>query len=116
MKRIFSLALGLLLFSVLFSACSVASRNALVGKWNNQEQAITLEFTTDGRFRQVGEGVTQEMYFQFLDDHSFEIKSPGAPSGTQPIAFNIAGDMLTLDLGADPTSGQAQTLKFQRVK
>ena len=116
MKRLPRFLLAMVIFSLLFSACSVTSRNALIGKWSNQEQAVTLEFTMDGHFRQTSQGVTQELGFQFLNDNSIELKVPGATAAAQPIPFSIAGNTLTLHLGADATSGQPQTLDFQRVK
>ena len=116
MKRFPRFLLAMVIFSLLFTACAVASRNALIGKWGNQEQSLTLEFTMDGRLRQTQQGVTQELGFQFLDDQSIELKVPGATGAPQPIPFTIAGDTLTLHLGQDPSSGQVQTLDFQRVK
>jgi len=116
MKRFSRFLLALVIFSLLITACAVVSRNALIGKWGNQEQSLTLEFTMDGRLRQTQQGVTQELGFQFLDDQSIELKVPGATGAPQPILFTIAGDTLTLNLGQDPTSGQVQTLDFQRVK
>ena len=116
MKRFPRFLLALVIFSLLITACAVVSRNALIGKWNNQEQALTLEFTMDGRLRQTSQGVTQELGFQFLDDNNIELKVPGATDVPQPIPFTIAGDTLTLHLGQDATSGQPQTLEFQRVK
>jgi hypothetical protein len=116
MKRFPRFLLAIVIFSLLFTACSVASRNALIGKWGNQEQALTLEFTMDGRLRQTSQGVTQELSFQFLDDQSIELKVPGATGDPQPIPFTIAGDTLSLHLGQDAAGGQPQTLEFQRVK
>jgi hypothetical protein len=116
MKRFPRFLFVMVIFSLLFTACSVASRNALIGKWGNQDQALTLEFTMDGRLRQTSQGVTQELNFQFLDDHTIELKVPGATGAPQPIPFTISGDTLTLHLGQDATSGQPQTLDFQRVK
>jgi hypothetical protein len=116
MKRFPRFLLALLIFSLLFSACSVASRNALIGKWGNQAQDLTLEFTMDGHLRQTTQGVTQELGFQFIDDNSIQLLVPAAAGAVQPIPFTIAGDTLTLHLGADATSGQPQTLDLQRVK
>ena len=116
MKRFPRFLITIVIFSLLFTACSVASRNALIGKWGNQDQALTLEFTMDGRMRQTSQGVTQELGFQFLDDQSIELKVPGATGAPQSIPFTISGDTLTLDLGQDVTTGAAQTLEFLRVK
>ena len=116
MKRFPRFLLAMVIFSLLITACAVVSRNALIGKWNNQEQGMTLEFTLDGRLRQTAQGVTQELGYQFLDDSSIELKVPGANGAPQPIPFTIVGDTLTLQLGGDATSGQAQTLELLRVK
>jgi hypothetical protein len=115
MKRTPRLLLAVVLVMVLLSACAVTARNAIIGKWNNPQQGAVLEFTMDGRMRQTSQGVTQEINFQFVDDATIELKSAGA-GAAQPIKFSVAGDVLTLNLGADPSTGQSQALEFQRVK
>jgi len=116
MKRFPRFLLAMIIFSLLFTACSVASRNALIGRWDNQAQGLVLEFTMDGHMRQTAQGATQEIGFQFVDDNSITILVPGSTAPQQPIPFSITGDTLTLHLGADATSGQPQTLDFIRLK
>ena len=101
--------------ALLLSACAVTARNALIGKWDNPTQGVTLEFTMDGHMRQTGQGVTQELGFQFLNDNTITLIAPAAAGEPQKIAFRVAGDTLTLDLGADQ-SGQAQSIELKRVK
>jgi len=116
MKRFPRFLFAMAIFVLLFSACAVVSRNALIGKWNSQAQDLTLEFTIDGRLKQTTQGVSQELKYRFLADNSIELLVPGASSDPQPIAFTIADDKLTLNLGQDTTTGQAQTLDLTRVK
>lgn len=110
------LLLGLVIAALLLSACAVTARNALIGKWDNTTQGVTLEFTMDGHMRQTGQGVTQELGYQFLDDNTITLLAPASAGQAQKIAFHVAGDKLTLDLGADQTTGQTQLVDFQRVK
>jgi hypothetical protein len=107
------LLLGLVMAALLLSACAVTARNALIGKWEDPTQGITLEFTMDGHMRQTG--VAQEVRFQFLDDNTITLIAPAATGEPQKIAFLVTGDTLTLDLGADQ-SGQAQSIELKRVK
>jgi hypothetical protein len=116
MKRTPRLLLAFVLVMVLLSACAVTARNALIGKWTNPQNGMVLEFTMDGRMRQASQGVTQELNYQFTDDTTIELKTSGSSGAPQPIKFSVAGDVLTLDLGTDPSTGQKQALDFQRVK
>ena len=116
MKRLLRSLLALLIFSLLISACAVTARNALIGKWNNEAQGVTLEFTMDGHMRQSSQGVTQELGYQFLNDNSIQLLVSSAAGAEQAIPFTISGDTLTLDLGKNATTGQPQTLELQRVK
>jgi hypothetical protein len=110
--RLFTLAV---IAALLLSACAVTSRNALLGKWSNTTQDLTLEFTMDGHLRNTSQGVTQELGFQFLDNSTIALIAPNVAGNPQPIPFTIDGDKLTLNLGSD-ASGQPQALDFQRVK
>jgi hypothetical protein len=116
MKRTSRLLLASVLVMLFLSACAVTARNAIIGKWTNPGQGVVLEFTMDGRLRQAAQGATQELNFKFTDDSTIEILSPANAGAPQPIQFSIAGDVLTLNLGADPSTGQSQSLEFQRVK
>ena len=109
------LLLGWIIAALLLSACAVTARNALIGKWDNATQGTTLEFTMDGHMRQTSQGVTQELGYQFLDDNTITLIVPATAGEPQKIAFRVAGDKLSLDLGADQ-SGQKQLIEFQRVK
>jgi hypothetical protein len=101
---------------VFLSACAVTARNAIIGKWSNAQQAVVLEFTYDGRLRQASQGATQELNFKFTDDSTIEILTGASAGAPQPIKFSIAGDILTLNLGTDPSTGQSQAIDFERVK
>jgi hypothetical protein len=114
MKHSIRILLALVITALLISACGVASRNALIGKWENTTQGLALEFTMDGRMRQTSQGVTQELGFQFKDDHTIALDAT-ATGAANTIPFTISGDKLTLNIGADQ-SGKAQALDFQRVK
>jgi hypothetical protein len=105
----------LVVSALLLSACAVASRNALLGKWDNTTQDLTIEFTMDGHMRQTSQGVTQELGFQFVNDHTITLQTPTTGAAPQPIPFTISGDKLSLDLGLDQ-SGQTQKIEFLRAK
>lgn len=112
MKLTTRLMLVFVVVALLISACGVAGRNALIGKWAETTSGMVLEFTTDGRMRQSdpSQGVTTEIPYQFLNDTSFVLKT-GAASGGQDsnVGFTISGDQLILDLGT-------QQVKLARVK
>jgi hypothetical protein len=112
MKLTTRLMLVFVAAALLISACGVAGRNALIGKWVDATSGMALEFTTDGRMRQVNpsQGVTTEIPYQFLNDTTFVLK-PASASGSQDanVGFTISGDQLTLDLSG-------QQVKLARVK
>ena len=109
MKLAYRLVLLLVLAAVVLSACGVAGRNALLGKWksNDPTQDVSMEFTMDGRMRIGSQGAIQEYVYQFVDDTTIALK---ASQGEQKISFTVAGDKMTLDVG------QGEKLDFDRVK
>jgi hypothetical protein len=116
MKRSPRLLLAFMLVLVLLSACAVTSRNAIIGKWGNEQQGVVLEFTMDGRLRQTAQGSTSEMNFQFVDDSSITFLTAGSTAGQQPaIKFTVNGDTLTLKVD-DPSTGQSSPFDFTRIK
>jgi hypothetical protein len=116
MKRTSRLLLASVLVILILSACAVTARNAIIGKWSNIQQGVVLEFTIDGRLRQAAQGAVQELNYKFTDDSTIEILSSPTAGTPQPIKFSIAGDILTLNVVADPSTGQSQALEFERVK
>lgn len=100
------------LAALLISACGVVGRNALIGKWVESKSGMSLEFTTDGRMRQLNptQGVTTEIPYQFLNDTSFVLKTAAASGGQDAnVDFTISGDVLTLNLSG-------QQVKLARSK
>ena len=100
MKLTISLMLVFVVTALLISACGVAGRNALIGKWADSGSGASFEFTTDGRMRIVdpNQGVTTEVSYQFLNDTTFVMKTGAASGGADPqYSFAINGDQLTLD-------------------
>ena len=110
------LLLGLVIAALLISACAVTSRNALIGKWEDSTQGVTMEFTMDGHLRQLNQGVTVEFRYQFLNDTTISVLQPESAGGLKTLAFQIAGDNLTLKDPVADQSGQAQPIIYQRVK
>jgi hypothetical protein len=113
MKQTTRLLLVLIVAALFLSACGVAGRNALIGKWADATSGTQLEFTTDGRMRQTNTAQpgTSEINYQFVNDNTVLLKIGGA-SGQQDqsIAFAVDSDQLTLDLG------EGQQLVLKRVK
>ena len=111
MKYFPRLLVMMVVVALLLSACAVASRNALIGKWSATSSNMTMNFTIGGVVEFSSQGATVEIPYQFLTDNSIVLKaSPFTSTEDTNVTFTINGDNLTLDLGS------GQPLEMTRVK
>ena len=97
-----------ILLSLALSACGVA-RAALIGKWQDAETGMVLDFKQDGKLRYGSPGMTIEVNYQFMDDSTIILKGSDGQEDTQMV-WKVEGDKLTLV----PTDGSVA--EFVRVK
>jgi hypothetical protein len=106
------------------SSCSKKPQQAIVGKWNAQENNSVVEFRTDGTVTTSDKDKTSSANYRFLNDTNLEIEM-GAAVNTNKIvvrlscALAIHGDAaeLTLNLpGQGDRPPQTKVMHLSRIK
>ncbi len=106
---------------LLFSSCAKKPQQAIIGKWNVQENQSVVEFRPDGSMVTTQNGQDTVGKYKFVDDSNFEMQASEAQAtGKLTLRLTcelvIHGDNAEVTATLPGTPPVTKTLHYTRVK